>query len=408
MSGGAADGGDEGPLVYVIAGEPSGDLLGARLMAALKRRCGGRIRFAGVGGDGMAREGLDSLIPMAELSIMGFVEIAPRLLTLIRHGYRVVAAIRALRPDAVVTIDFSGFNFRVAKRVRDLGIPLIHYVAPSVWAYFPGRARKVAKFLDHIMALLPFEPPYFEAVGLPCSWVGHPVVEEGDRRGDGAGFRARYGIPSEAPLIAVLPGSRRMEVSRLLPYFREALTRLVARFPDLRAVAPTVTTVAESVRADAANWPVPTVVIADSDEKYDAFAACDVALAASGTVSVELAACGVPHVVAYKASPLTSVFIPFFALVDHASLVNLVMEQGVVPEFLNRNCRAEALADAVGRLLADPDAAAAQRQNLRRALARLGQGGEAPSARAADVVLTLIAEHRIAKQKNMDKEMSHG
>ena len=398
----------EGPLVYLIAGEPSGDLLGARLMAALKRRSGGRIRFAGVGGDGMAREGLDSLIPMAELSIMGFAEIAPRLLTLIRHGYRVVDAIRAQRPDAVVTIDFSGFNFRVAKRVRDLGIPLIHYVAPSVWAYFPGRARKVAKFLDHIMALLPFEPPFFEAEGLPCSWVGHPVVEEGDRRGDGAGFRARHGIPPEAPLIAVLPGSRRMEVSRLLPYFREALTRLVARFPDLHAVAPTVSTVAERVRADSRTWPVPTVVTEDAGEKYDAFAACDAALAASGTVSVELAACGVPHVVAYKASPLTSVFIPYFALVDHASLVNLVMERRVVPEFLNRKCRADGLADAVGLLLADPEAAATQREDLRRALARLGQGGEAPSARAADVVLALIAEHRIAAEGKTERETSHG
>jgi len=280
---------------------------------------------------------------------------------------------------------------------------LIHYVAPSVWAYFPGRARKVAKFLDHIMALLPFEPPYFEAVGLPCSWVGHPVVEDGDRRGDGAGFRARHGIPPEAPLIAVLPGSRRMEVSRLLPYFRETLARLVARFPDLCAVAPTVTTVAASVRADAESWPVPTVVTEDAGEKYDAFGACDVALAASGTVSVELAACGVPHVVAYKASALTTVFIPYFALVDHASLVNLVMERRIVPEFLNRKCRADALADAVGRLLADPEAAAAQRKDLHRALARLGLGGEAPSARAADVVLALIAEHR-----NRDKETSHG
>ena len=407
MSGSAGDG--EGPLVYLIAGEPSGDLLGARLMAALKRRSGGRIRFAGVGGDGMAREGLDSLIPMAELSIMGFAEIAPRLLTLIRHGYRVVDAIRAQRPDAVVTIDFSGFNFRVAKRVRDLGIPLIHYVAPSVWAYFPARARKVAKFLDHIMALLPFEPPYFEAEGLPCSWVGHPVVEEGDRRGDGAGFRARHGIPPEAPLIAVLPGSRRMEVSRLLPYFREALTRLVARFPDLHAVAPTVSTVAERVRADSRTWPVPTTVVTeDAGEKYDAFAACDAALAASGTVSVELAACGVPHVVAYKASPLTSIFIPYFALVEHASLVNLVMERCVVPEFLNRKCRADGLADAVGRLLAGPEAAAAQRDDLRRALARLGLGGEAPSARAADVVLALIAEHRIAAEGKTERETSHG
>lgn len=384
----------EGPLIFLIAGEPSGDLLGGRLMAALKQRTQGRVRFTGIGGDEMSAEGLVSVMPMAELSVMGFVEILPRLPHLLRRIRETAAAIAEQRPDAVITIDSPGFSFRVAKRVAGLGIPLIHYVAPSVWAYAPGRAKRIAKFLDHVLALLPFEPPYFEAEGLPCTYVGHPVVEYGAERGDGAGFRARHGIPEEAPVLAVLPGSRQGEIARLLPEFQGAVALLARQFPDLHVVVATVSTVADTVSAAVTGWPVPTVLVRDRVEKYNAFAASNAALAASGTVSVELAVCGVPHVVGYRINPITAFVGRRIWRVNFASLVNLVMDRAIVPEFLHENCRSDKLATAVARLLADTDVSARQQRELRQALTRMGLGDTAPSQRAAAVVLDVIADRR--------------
>lgn len=388
----------EGPLIFIIAGEPSGDLLGGRLMAALKQRTRGRVRFVGIGGDEMSAEGLVSVMPMAELSVMGFVEILPRLPHLLRRIRETAAMVAERRPDALVTVDSPGFSFRVAKRVAGLGIPLIHYVAPSVWAYAPGRAKRIAKFLDHVLALLPFEPPYFEAVGLPCTYVGHPVVEYGAERGDGAGFRARHGIPPDAPVLSVLPGSRQGEIARLLPEFQGAVALLARQFPNLHVVVATVSTVADAVAKAIASWPVPTVLVRDRVEKYNAFAASNAALAASGTVSVELAVCSVPHVVGYRINPITAFVGRRIWRVNFASLVNLVMDRAIVPEFLHENCRSDKLAAAVTRLLADTDVSALQQRELREALTRMGLGETAPSQRAADVVLDVIANrHHVAK-----------
>lgn len=381
-------GAPDGPLLFLIAGEPSGDLLGARLMAALKRRTGGRVRFAGIGGDLMAAEGLRSLFPMAELALMGIVEVLPHLPRLLRRIGETVAAIRRMRPDAVLTIDAPAFNFRVAARLRGSGIPVAHYVAPSVWAWRPGRARKVARFLDHMLALLPFEPPHFEAHGLACTYVGHPILETLDGDADGAAFRRRHGVPPDGPLLCVLPGSRHGEVSRLLPAFGETLGRLAHRLPELRAVVPTVPAVADRVQAAAAKWPLPAVVITDRDEKPDAFAAADAALAASGTVVLELAAAGVPTVAAYRANAVTAALLRRMLTVRYVTLVNLVLDRPVVPEFLQERCRAEILTPAVEHLLVSPPAREAQRQGFREALDKLAVP-ERPSERAADVVLEL-------------------
>ena len=297
----------EGPLVFLVAGEPSGDELGARLMAAIEQRR--RVRFAGVGGPLMEARGLSSLFPMAELSVMGLAEVVPHLPKLIRRLSQTAAAVRQCRPAVLLTIDSPGFNFRLAKRLKGAGVPIVHYVAPSVWAWRPGRARAVAGYLDHLMALLPFEPPYFEAEGLATTFVGHPVLEDGldgiVERGDGEGFRRRHRIPPGATVLCVLPGSRRSETGRLLPVFARTLGLLKEQFADLYAVVPTVDTVADEVTAAAAGWPVPAVVIAAASEKAAAFAAADVALAASGTVALELAVAGVPAVIAYRVHPLT-------------------------------------------------------------------------------------------------------
>ncbi len=381
--------GAEGPLIFLVAGEPSGDYLGGRLMAALKEA--GAVRFAGVGGEHMRAEGLDSLFPMSELSVMGYLEVVPRIPRLLARIRETAVAARVRAPDAVVTIDSPDFTLRVARRLAGCGFPLVHYVAPQVWAHRPGRTARMARFLDHVLALLPFEPPYFEAAGLPCSFVGHAAVEAGADRGDGPGFRARHGIAPDVPLVCALPGSRHGETSRLLPVFAAALERLARRFPGLEAVVPTVAPVAGEVSAAARAWPVKTRVVSGAAEKYDAFAASTVALAASGTVVVELAIAGVPAVVAYKANPLTAWAARRMIRVPYVSLVNLILDRPVMPELLQQRCRPGTLAEAVGTLLADADARAAQVAESRRAAEMIGLGGPPPSRRAAETVLAIIA-----------------
>ncbi len=380
------------PLLYIIAGEPSGDVLGGRLMAALRERTGGAIRFAGIGGEHMAAEGLTSLVPLAELAIMGVAEVLPRARRILRYVAETVADIRRLKPAAVVTIDSSGFTWRVAQRLRRQGetIPLIHYVAPMVWAWRGSRARRMARWYDKLLTLLPFEPPYFIAVGLACTYVGHPVVESGADKGDGAGFRRRHGIDPATPVIAMLPGSRRGEVARLLPVFAETLDLLVRRFPDLLALVPTTDTVAEIVTAAAATWPVPALVVRGSTEKFDAFAASNVAIAASGTVAVELALARVPTVVGYRISRLTHALVSRIVKIRYAHLLNLILDRMAVPELLQHDCTPDRLAAEATRLLDDPAAAAEQIAAGQEALKAIGYGGVSPGLRAADEVLAMM------------------
>lgn len=380
---------DDGPLIFLIAGEVSGDQLGGRLMAALKRRTGGRVRFAGLGGEAMAAEGLQSMFPIAEISLMGVAEIVPHLRNILGRIDQVVAAARSAKPAAMITIDSPGFTLRVAKRVRSLGMPIIHYVAPTVWAYRPGRAKKLARRVDHLLCLLPFEPPYFDAVGLANTFIGHPTVAEPHPAVDGPAFRARHGIPVDAPLLCVLPGSRRTETGRLLPVFGAVVAQLAARHPRLRVVVPTVSGVAKDVRAEVGRWAVP-VTVCDGLEKWDAFGACDVALAASGTVTLELARLRKPMIVAYRMHPLTSLFIRMKSRVRFASLLNIALDREAIPEFLFDKCRADLIAPALGRLLEDAAARVSQITATQDALERLGSGGLPPSDRAAAVILELI------------------
>jgi lipid-A-disaccharide synthase len=380
-----------GPLtLFLIAGEPSGDAIGARLMAALKARTGGAVRFAGVGGERMASEGLASIFPMSDISLFGAAEIIPKVPLILRRVRETVAAIGEARPDAVVSIDVPGFAFRVVERLRAAEFPRIHYVAPTVWAYRPGRARRIARFLDHLMVLLPFEPPYFEREGLGCTYVGHPVLEEGAGDGDGPEFRARHGIPVDAPLLAVLPGSRRSEVGRLLPIFGDAVARLAPQFPGLRLVVPTVRAVRDEVARATAGWAAPAIVAEGARDKYDAFAASDAALAASGTVSVELGLAGVPMVIAYRLNLASAVWLRLLLRVKYVTLINIVLDRGVVPEFLQNRCRPGPIAKEVAALLAGAPARVRQLDGIREAMAHFDVGREAPSARAAETVLEVI------------------
>ncbi|GAB6053501.1 lipid-A-disaccharide synthase [Magnetospira thiophila] len=382
-------------LVYVVAGEPSGDLLGGRLMAALHVARPGRITFAGIGGERMAEQGLHSLFPMSDLSLMGLAEVLPHLPRLMRRLREAEADIRQCRPDLILTIDSPGFCFRLDQRVRDLGIPLVHYVAPTVWAWKPKRAAKIARFLDHLLVLLPFEPPYFEREGLPTTFVGHSVIEGGADQGDGAACRARLGLTENAPLLCVLPGSRVGEVTRHLPVFREVVCRLAESLDGLRVVLPTVAGVADLVRTQVVDWPCPVQVIEGEGAKFDAFAAADAALAASGTVTLELALAGCPSVVAYKMNPLTAWLARRLVKVRYASLINLILDRPVLPEFLQENCRAETITPVLQSYLADPARRRAQIDAAAPALEQLGRGGPSPSRRAAEAVWTLIDRKEI-------------
>jgi lipid-A-disaccharide synthase len=395
MNGAPIGQGGSAPLVYIIAGEPSGDALGGRLMAALRERSAEPVRFAGIGGERMAEQGLHSLVPLHELAIMGVAEVLPRARRILRRVAETVAEIQRLRPAAVVTIDSSGFTWRVAQRLRRQGerLPLIHYVAPMVWAWRGGRARRMARWYDHLLVLLPFEPPYFTRVGLACTYVGHPVVESGADRGDGVAFRQRHGIPSAAPLLTVLPGSRRGEVTRLLPPFAGTVAELAKRHSDLHVVVPTTATVAESVSAAVRGWPVPTIVVRGEREKYDAFAASDAALAASGTVALELAMARLPAVVAYRVSPLTGWLVQRMVKIKYMHLLNLILDRAVVPELRQQDVNVARLTMEVDRLLTDPAAREAQVAQCGEALQRLGLGELSPSRRAADEVLAIIARY---------------
>jgi lipid-A-disaccharide synthase len=377
------------PLIYLIAGEPSGDLIGGRLMAALNEAAPG-VRFAGIGGARMAEQGLSSLAPIAELAVMGLAEVLPHARRILRHVRATVADIEARRPAIVVTIDSSGFTWRVARRLRAAGnkVKLVHVVAPMVWAWRAHRAKEIARWYDRLLVLLPFEPPYFEKVGLATTFIGHPVLESGADRGDGPAFRARHSLAPSTPLLAMLPGSRRGELDRLLPIFAATMARLQPRYPGLRVVVPTLPHLGPIVRAGP--WPAAPILVEREAEKYAAFAASNVALAASGTVALELAMAHLPAAIAYRVSPLTHFVVRRMVKVRYANLVNLLLDRLAVPELIQADCTPDKLAASVARLLGDDAARAAQIAAYDAALALLGRGGETPSRRAAQEILAML------------------
>lgn len=373
-----------GRIVVLVAGEASGDVLGARLMTALRAETGADLQFAGVGGERMTREGLRSLFPMSDLSLMGVFQVVPHVPRILERLRETAATVVRLRPAVVVTIDSPGFGLRLARRLRGHGIPLVHYVAPTVWAWKPGRARRIARILDRLLVLLPFEPPYFERHGLACDFVGHPAVEE--PAGDGPAFRLRHGIPPAAPLLCAMPGSRRGEIDRLLPIYGETVRRLRREVPDLRVVVPAVEWLEPAVRAGVAGWE-STVVVRESAEKRDAYAASQVALVKSGTGALEVAVAGLPCVVTYRLGPVSGWLARRLLAVRHVSLVNLLLDCPAQPELLQRDCNPGALSAALAGLLADADACRLQRELGRRAAEMVGLGGMAPSRRAALAVV---------------------
>ncbi len=376
-------------LVYLAAGEASGDILGGRLMAALRRRRPD-LAFAGIGGERMAEQGLDSLFPLDELALMGLLEVLPNLRRLARRLHQAATDVVARQPAVLVTIDAPGFTLRLAERVRAAapGIRIVHYVAPQVWAWRPGRVAGIGRRVDRILALLPFEAAFFEAAGIPVTFVGHPVLESGAAAGNAARFRVAHGVsPEDRPLV-IMPGSRRSEVARLLPVFGAALRLLAAEIPGLRPVVPLAGLVEDAVREGTSGWPAAPILLRDAAGKNDAYAAAAAGLIKSGTSSLEMAVAGVPHVVGYRVNPITAEIVRRLIKVPHVSLTNLLAEREVVPELLQQACTPAGLAAALLPLLLEPAAVAKQRAGFAKVAARLRPpGGGIPSGAASLAVL---------------------
>ncbi|GGK26381.1 lipid-A-disaccharide synthase [Salinarimonas ramus] len=383
----------EAPLIYLIAGEESGDALGAGLMRAIRARVPG-ARFVGIGGRRMAGEGLDSLFPMAELSIMGILPVLARLPSLLRRIDETTKAVLAAEPDALVLIDSPDFTHRVARRARRKrpDLTVINYVSPTVWAWRPGRARKMRAYIDHVLALKPFEPAAHARLGgPPCTYVGHPLIEHTDELRPAPGERRPIG---EGPLeLLVLPGSRRSEVSRLMAPFGEAIGRLREALGgrEIALTLPAVDHVLPLIEAGVRDWPIAPTIVHGEEAKRAAFRRAHAALAASGTVTLELALAAVPMVVAYKVSRLEEQ-LRWLLTVDTIVLANLVLGEKAIPEFVQADCRGDTLAAALAPLAADTPARRAQLDAFARIDAAMDLGGETPSEAAARVTLETMAK----------------
>jgi lipid-A-disaccharide synthase len=381
--------------IYFVTGEPSGDLLASSLMKALKEKVPG-VEFYGVGGETMKSYGLRSLFNMAELTVMGFFEVVPRLPLILKRLKQTVADIETVAPDVLVTVDSWGFVSALLSRLKkkNVVVPKLHYVAPQVWAWKKGRAKSVAKLADRLMTLLPYEPKYFERYGLKCDFVGHPVVENRIDEIDAGNFRTKYNIPAEASIISVLPGSRNSEVKRLIPVFGNAIDMLSKRIENLFVVIPTVETVVDEVRKAFENRGFPCRIITGRNERYAAFKQSIVAIAASGTVSLELASCKTPHVIAYKFSPLTNLLADIFVNVKYANLINLLCDKEIIPEFILDECCADLIANKTFELT-NNEVAEIMILEMDEGLQKLRLPDILPSEKAAEIVLEMISAKRL-------------
>jgi len=382
--------------IGIVAGEVSGDLLGADLIAALKRVHDGPVELVGVGGDGLVGQGLVSLFDYSELSIMGFTQVIARLPQLLRRIRQTADALIAARPDIIVIIDSPDFTHRVAKRVRAAApdIPIVDYVCPSVWAWKEYRARDMLAYVDHVLAVLPFEPAAMERLGgPPTTFVGHRLTEEPGVLA--ARRQNRLERSQSKPTIMLLPGSRKSEINALAPVFRDVAVTFAARNDGCRIILPTVTRREQQVRAAIADWPVQPELFVGEEAKWKAFAMADAAVAASGTVVLELALSGIPAVSAYKAD-----FIGRFMLnkitVWSASLPNLIADAPLVPEYFNDTIRAGALARWMELLTKDSFQRRGMIEGFERVIA-LMQTDIPPGARAAAIVLDVLAEKGAVK-----------
>lgn len=379
--------------VYLIAGEPSGDALGARLMRAMRLKTEDKVEFFGVGGEAMEAEGLNSIFDISDLAVMGFLEVVPSIPKILKLIKRTIEDVQDIKPDVVVTIDSWSFSSRIHKKLRKLklGIPQVHYVAPQVWAWKKKRAKTMYKYIDKLLTLLPQEPKYFTPYNLDAVFVGHPVIESKIFEGNGEAFRKKYGFDENKKLVGVLPGSRHNEVVRLLPVFIETAEKLVEADKNIEFVIPTVRTVAKRVKDMVGTGSLPITIVEDVNDRHDAFNALDAAMAASGTVSLELAIANVPHIIAYKVSPLSAAIARRFLKIQFVNLVNILLGREVVPELIQERAVAGNIEKHIKALLKHEDLYEKEIAGFSKVKEILGMGREAPSERAAVEVIESVA-----------------
>jgi lipid-A-disaccharide synthase len=383
---------DDALNIFIIAGEESGDRLGAPLMAAIAAQAGRPVVFSGVGGHAMAAQGLASLVPIADLAINGFAAIPGRLPAILRHLRHTTRAVIAARPDALVIIDSPDFTHRVARRVRAAApaIPIIDYVSPTVWAWRPGRAAAMRRYVDHVLAVLPFEPDAHRRLGgPPCTYVGHPLAEQVAMLRPDPHEAARRN--ADPPVVLVLPGSRRGEVRRHIAVFGAAMAAVQERIGAVEIVMPTVPHLADEVKRASRAWPAAPRIVVEAAEKWAAFRQARAALAASGTVTLELALAGVPTVIAYRVALFEELIARALVKTDTIGLANLILGEKIMPELLQRDAAAQNLADALVPLIGDTAERRRQCEGLARLDAVMEVGVAVPSARAAAIVLAMAS-----------------
>lgn len=381
--------------IFLIATEESGDRLGAALMKVLRQRLGDGVAFEGVGGLMMAREGLVPLFPIEELSIVGFAAVVQQLPKILRLIRTTSDAVIEAAPDMLVIIDSPDFTHRVARRVRahNAEIPIVDYVSPSVWAWRPGRARAMLGYVDHVLALLPFEPEEYRKLrGPPCSYVGHPLIEQLSSLRPNADEQARR--DAAPPVLLVLPGSRRSEIRHHLGVFGQTLGRLKADGCDFELILPTMPHLEKTVREGVAGWPVTPRIAVGETEKRAAFRIARAALAKSGTVTLELALAGVPMVTAYRVGAMEAFILRRAIQVSSVILANLVIGKEAIPEFLQEDCTPEKLSQALSEVLTDTDMRRRQVEAFAQLDTIMSTGNQSPSVRAADIVLATMRKGR--------------
>lgn len=386
--------------LFIVAGEASGDALGARFLAQLRSRLGeGGVVLGGVGGEALAAQGLHSLFPQTDIAVMGFGPVIARLPLLLRRMDETARAAAAFRPDLLLTIDSPDFTLRVARKLRRLApdVPIVHWVCPSVWAWRQGRARRMAPHVDRILALLPFEPAALARLGGPETvYVGHPLIEHLDELRPGRD-EAVERADEASPLVLVLPGSRRSEIRHLMPVFGEAIGRVAARCPGARFILPAVQHLEAEIRERAALWPVRVEIVTGQAAKLAAFRRARAALAASGTVTLELALSQIPTVAAYRGANWEAMLARRLIKLPSVILPNLIIGRSAVPEFIQEEASAERLAEALSAVLPDGPARDAQLVAFREVEQAMRQAGPSPAANAVDRALQLVSARAAAK-----------
>lgn len=375
--------------IVLIAGEASGDLLGADLMVALQEKYTD-IDFYGVGGERMLEHGLQPFFPMSDINLMGLTEIIFQIPRVFRRLKDAASSIEKIRPDVVITIDAQGFALRLQKRLKKFKIPMVHYVAPTVWAWREHRAKTIAKYIDHLLCLYPFEPPYFTKEGLRATFVGHPITQLGIEKADPKAIRKKLDIPASKTIVSILLGSRRFEIEGLAPLFKETAEKLFVDNKNLHFIVPTLPHRRALVERMLEGWQVPFDIVESTEDKYNALRASTFAMAASGTIALELAAAETPMLIAYKANPVTAFIIRRLVKTPYACMVNILNKTPAVPECLQENCTVERMWAEADRLLKDEAACEEQRTYLRLAIQSLTPKGKSPSKQAAEIIGTMI------------------